>query len=58
MAVSDLKVHVKRRWWVSPFIDILGGLYRATGWHPEPEKLGKFLAEYGFVYSLRPDDEC
>lgn len=35
MAATEMKVSIKRAWWVLPYLKLLGGIYLATGFYPK-----------------------
>lgn len=37
MAVSEMKVDIKLAWWLIPYLKMLGGMYRCTGYYPHAE---------------------
>lgn len=39
MALIDMKVTIKRAWWVFPYLKLLGGIYRCTGFYPHAEHI-------------------
>ena len=37
MAASEVKVAIKLAWWLSPYLKLLGGIYRCTGYYPHAQ---------------------
>lgn len=51
MATTEIVVDIRFKWWVRPSVAFLLGLYRATGWHPDCEKVAEFYTDYGMKVS-------
>lgn len=58
MAKAEIYVDIRRKWWVMPSLAIVNGLYRATGYRPDQDKLASFVANTGFVYSTARKAQC
>lgn len=54
MPIVKLKVTVKRRWWVTPYIWTLSALCVLMGTEPDCEKAAKFLGKWG--YRIRAEE--
>lgn len=48
-----LRVEVKQRWWVMPYIQALGLFCVLTGLRPDHEKLLKLLMRHGFKIEVK-----
>lgn len=53
MRVYTIQIVITRRWWVTPYIHLLAGLCALMGTEPDCNKAGKFLAKWGFKYSVK-----
>lgn len=58
MAKAEIYVDIRRKWWVMPSFAIVNGLYRATGYCPDLEKLADLYAKHGFVYPTAHKAQC
>lgn len=45
----ELQISVKFKWWVNPYISTLKLFCLTLGIEPNYDKVGEFIAKYGFV---------
>lgn len=46
-----------RRWWVTPYIHVLAAVYAMVNMPPNYEKVGAFVAKWGFKYEPKLKEE-